>query len=300
MKRAILILLCGLLPVLTAACGQKTDTDYIAEVDAWHAGRVERLRSDTGWLTLVGLHPLVQGLNRVGSAEESEVRLIAKAPAWVGDVAVKDGTAMFAANPELEVFVQGEEAEGPITHLMMTTDAEGRPTVLTVGSLVFHVIDRQGELYLRVKDREAETLKNFTGIDRYPVDARWRVKARLEGEPGTLKEPNVLGQVSDVPTPGILVFDLGGKKCRLTPQGDPGEDMFVVFGDASNGKGTYPGGRFLVVDAPDADGVVWVDFNRAYNPPCVFTAFATCPLPTPENRLAVAVEAGEKIWGHGH
>lgn len=286
--------------LLLAGCGQKTDPAYVAEVDAWHAERVERLESDTGWLTLVGLHRLAPGLNDVGSGEDAEVRLIAKAPERLGSIVVSEGKALFGVVPGQEVFVFGSEDEGPITHIDMVSDAEGPPTVLTWGPLVFHVIDRAGELYLRVKDREAETLKNFTGIDRYPVDAKWRVKARLEGEPGTVVVPDVLGNSNESPSPGTLVFELEGKECRLTPQGEPGASLFVVFGDETNRTETYPGGRFLVVLPPGDDGIIWVDFNRAYNPPCVFTAYATCPLPSPENRLDVAVMAGEKLWGSGH
>jgi uncharacterized protein (DUF1684 family) len=294
MKHAILWILIG---IVLAGCGEKTTPEYVAEVDAWHSGRVERLRSDTGWLTLIGLHPLSRGMNTLGSGPDATVNLGAKAPTWLGDIAVDDNSAMLAVAPNEVVTLFGAEDGSPVSHLIMATDAEGQPTMLAAGSLVFYVIDRQGYLYLRVKDREAEALKTFTGIDRYPVEAKWRVKAKLEGEPSTLRVPNVLGQVDDAATPGTLVFKLDGKKCRLTPTGDAGESMFLVFGDKTNGMETYPGGRFLVIEAPDADGVVWVDFNRAYNPPCVFSAFATCPLPTAENRLDLPVKAGEKKWG---
>lgn len=296
MKRTIPLLLI----LVLGGCGQQTDPAYVAEVDAWHAGRVERLKSDTGWLTLVGLHPLQPGVNDVGSGPEAGVRLGAKAPALIGSLVVTHEAITFGAAPGIEVFVSGEEAAGPITLVTLATDLSGPPTVLASGSFLFHVIDRQGDLYLRVKDREAEALKNFTGIDRYPVEAKWRVKARLEGEPGTIGVPNVLGQVTEAATPGTLVFKAAGRECRLVPQGEPGENMFLVFGDASNGPETYPGGRFLVIEAPDANGDVWIDFNRAYNPPCVFSDYATCPLPAPENKLEIAVTAGEKKWGRGH
>jgi len=297
MKMTMILLL---MVFLLVGCGQKTDPGYVAEVDQWHAERVERLRSDTGWLTLVGLHPLSRGLNSLGSGPDANVNLGAKAPVWLGDIAVDDESAMFAVAQDEVVTLFSSEGAPPVSHLMMVTDADGPPTMLAAGSLVFYVIDRQGELFLRVKDREAEALKNFTGIDRYPVETRWRVKGRLEGEPGTLKVPNVLGQVSEAATPGTLVFKLNGNKCSLIPTGDPGESMFLVFGDETNGLETYPGGRFLVIEAPLEDGTVWIDFNKAYNPPCVFSAFATCPLPTTENRLSLPVRAGEMKWGTGH
>jgi uncharacterized protein (DUF1684 family) len=111
--------------------------------------------------------------------------------------------------------------------------------------------------------------------------------------------PNVLGQLGDSPSPGTLVFTLAGQSCRLTPIGGPGEDLFIVFGDATNGRESYGAGRFLAALAPDTAGAVLLDFNRAVNPPCAFTAYATCPLPPPENILPVAVKAGEKRW-EGH
>jgi uncharacterized protein (DUF1684 family) len=147
---------------------------------------------------------------------------------------------------------------------------------------------------LRVKDRESELLRTFAGIERFPVDAGWRVTARLEpfAEGGTVAVPNVLGQTSESPSPGVLLFELAGHSCHLTPIGEPGEGLFIVFGDATNG-----GGRFLSTDPPAADGSVVLDFNKATNPPCAFTPYATCPLPPDGNVLPVAVKAGEKAFG---
>lgn len=294
---AIALALATLAP---AGCdGDKVETTdaYVAEVDAWHAARLERLRSDTGWLTLVGLHELDPALvNSVGSDAAATVRLVDKAPARVGELASLDGRWTFAADPDAAV-TRADSAAVPVTALEMTTDRAGAPTTLACGTLQFFVIERDGAFFLRVKDRESPVLRDFAGIDRYPVDARWRVTARLEPGPATVKVPNVLGPETDEPSPGTLVFRLAGRECRLTPTGRPGEALFIVFGDATNGQGTYGGGRFLSAPAPAADGTVALDFNQAYNPPCVFTPYATCPLPGKGNTLKVAVEAGEKGWG---
>ncbi len=291
------LLLAALL--LTAGCADRpaADATYVAEVDAWAAQRTERLRSETGWLTLVGLHPLQAGVQEVGSAPGASVRLTAKAPARVGAIDVTKYGVLFTADPAVDVFVKDAAPQDRVAAIAMATDAQGAPTILTTGSLEFHVIDRQGDLYLRVKDRESEVLKTFRGIERYPVDAKWRVMARLEGGEGTLQVPNVLGQLTAEPTPGALVFELDGQEYRLTPTGDASEGMFLVFGDATNGHGTYPGGRFLVIEPVSALGATYLDFNKAYNPPCVFTPYATCPLPAPGNTLPVPVTAGEKVWG---
>lgn len=297
MRRTALALL-ALLAVGGCGGDQPADPDYVARIDAWHAERVARLTSETGWLTLVGLHPLTPGPNIVGSAPEANVQLVANAPARLGRIDVGgDGTVLFQADPAAAVRIFDDPTGDPVTALALATDAAGPPTLLAVGTLVMHVIDRDGRLFLRVKDTRAEALRTFTGIDRFAVDPRWRVTARIEPGSGTVQVPNVLGQVRAEPSPGTLVFTIDGTACRLVPTGAPGEGLFIVFGDRSNGPDTYPGGRFLSTDPPTADGTVVLDFNQAVNPPCAFSDFATCPLPPAGNTLPIAVTAGEKRWG---
>jgi len=286
--------------VVSGCGGEKTGPEYIAEINQWHTERIERLRSDTGWLTLVGLHPLELGVTSLGASSDADVILAAGAPYWLGSLAVTENVIMFSAHPDTEVELLDGPNDGRLSSINLATDKEGPPTMLTSGSMVFYVIDRDGKLFLRVKDRKSEILKSFQGIERFPVDVRWRLTARLEPGPATFEVPNVLGQASSSSSPGILVFDIGGQEYRLTPTGEPDQSMFLVFGDETNGKTTYPGGRFLVIDPPAADGTVILDFNRTYNPPCVFTPFATCPLPAPGNMLPVAIEAGEMMWGDHH
>jgi uncharacterized protein len=184
----------------------------------------------------------------------------------------------------------------------VSADVTGKPTILQLGSLTFYVIKRGDRLGVRIKDKTSPMLASFKGIDEYPIRPEWRVVARFEPyKDKKIPIANIIGQVADEKSPGTLVFDWQGKTYRLDAL-DGGEDgsLFVVFGDQTNGKEAYGAGRFLDTDPPK-DGKVVVDFNTAYNPPCAFTAFATCPLPPAQNKLAVRVEAGEKKFaGGGH
>ncbi len=303
MKRTIMwkrVWIFGMLLLVAGCGGEKTGPEYIAEVDQWHAERVENLRSDTGWLTLVGLHPLTEGVSSLGASADADIILATGAPYWLGSLMVTSDEILFSVHPDAEVALLDGETEGRLSSCTLATDKEGPPTRLATGSMVFYVIDRDGKLFMRVKDRKSEVLQSFQGVERFPVDVHWRLTARLVPGPAILDVPNVLGHQAASASPGVLVFELDGQEYRLTPTGEPGESMFLVFGDDTNGKTTYAGGRFLVVDPPAADGTVILDFNRTYNPPCVFTPFATCPLPAMSNMLPVAIEAGEMMWGDDH
>jgi uncharacterized protein (DUF1684 family) len=294
-----LALLPGTIAVLNG-CSEQTDSALVEETDLWHQGRLERLTAEDGWLTLVGLHPLEAGSHTLGSAPRSDIRLVAGAPEYLGDLTVVPGKVLLTVHPDVVATVQEDGQVNRVRNLSLVPDDPGPATVVTTGSLSFHVIRRGDRRFLRVKDRQSPVLRDFTGIDRFPVDSRWRVTARLTGGPTTIKVANALGQVEEAPSPGSLEFQLGGKEYQLSPQGEPGKGLFIVFADETSGKTTYPGGRFLSTDPPAADGTVVLDFNRATNPPCAFTPHATCPLPSLDNTLPVAVTAGEKIWGEKH
>jgi len=268
--------------------------DYLAGIEAWRAGRIERLQRPDGWLTLVGLAWLEPGDNTVGSAPDSAVALPAGAPARLGTIRVDGSGATFTAAPGAEVTADG----APVSTVRMRSDRDGDPTVLVHGSLRFYVIGRNDRLAVRVKDADAPARQRFAGIEHFPVDPKWRVEARFEPAPAghEVEVPNALGYLEKMNAPGHVVFELGGKTHRLLALDDTGDGrLFLVFGDLTTGRETYGGGRFLYTDPPK-DGRVEIDFNRAYNPPCVFTPYATCPLPPPGNRMKVRVEAGEKKY----
>jgi len=271
---------------------------YAEEIAAWRTQRIERLKSPTGWLSLVGLYWLKDGENAFGADSSNAVILPqGKAPAVMGTITVAGGGIEVTVAPGAEVLHNGS----PVTSLVLHHDQEEdfEPTVLVHGTLTWFAIERGGRLGIRVKDGDSKRLREFKGIESYTIDPRWRIEGVLvpNDPPKTLEITNVLGDVTHEPSPGALVFKIEGKTYRLDPIADPGaEELFVVFGDASNGKETYGGGRFLDVDPPGADGKVVLDFNKAYNPPCALTEFATCPLPPPQNRLPMAVRAGEKMY----
>ncbi|MEO8196595.1 MAG: DUF1684 domain-containing protein [Thermoanaerobaculia bacterium] len=272
------------------------------EVAAWKQNRFERLQQPDGWLTLVGLGWLKEGTNSIGSDPQSAIVLPAgKAPARLGTLRLssngKEAKVTFRSETGVAVTHQG----APVATLELVADADGEPTVLEHGSLSFYAIRRGDRLGMRVKDSEAATLKAFHGLDYYPLDRKWKIAGRFEAatEPREIAIPNALGFDEPILSPGYVVFTFDGQEHRLLALDDTGDGrLFLVFGDKTNGKETYGGGRFLYTDAPQA-GQVELDFNRSYNPPCVFTPYATCPLPPRENRLPFRIEAGEKSFA-GH
>jgi len=270
---------------------------YRQEIEAWRANRVSRLRSDGGWLTVVGLFWLEPGRNAVGSDPGNRVVLpTGKAPAYAGVLDRSGDGTIFHAAPGSGVTLGGS----PVTTVEMESDAAEEPTVLAVGPVTFFLIQRGDRLGVRVKDRQSDARRDFHGIESFPIDTRWRREARFEpyDPPKKITVPTILGSEEPADCPGALVFDLDGKTYRLDPIVERGEtDLFVIFGDATNGKRTYGAGRFLYA-SPPVDGKTIVDFNKAYNPPCVFTPYATCPLPPPQNKLPVPIEAGEKAYAH--
>jgi uncharacterized protein (DUF1684 family) len=294
---SILILFCLVSvnwPDSNSAMAESSDSVYEKEINDWHAKRVERLQSEYGWLTLVGLIPLEKGENRFGSADDNDLIFPEKAPAHAGVLTLKDGIVHLDVMDAATITSEDK----PVRSMNLGSDADEATTILDMGSFRFYVIKRGENYYIRLKDKEAETLKNFKGIERYPVQNEWRIEARFEpyDPPKKIIIPNALGMESEESCPGAVIFEVNGVTQRLEPMGSSHGGFFFVFADETSGNETYGGGRFLSAESPDADGQVILDFNKAYNPPCVFTPFATCPLPHADNILKAKIEAGEKNY----
>jgi len=264
---------------------------YEAEIEAWRAQREARLKADGGWLTVAGLSWLKEGDSRFGSDKASDIVLPASVAAHAGVLSFHEGKTRF----RLEPGVKGEAGGKPVTSGLLQADSSREEDVLSLGRVTLEVIERGGRFGVRVKDMDSEHRKAFVGLRWYPVDESFRVTARFVPAPGTVKIVNVLGQVSDMQRPGRLEFSLKGQQLSIDPvlEEPEAKELFIIFRDQTAPKETYGAGRFLYTDLPK-DGVVVLDFNKAYSPPCAFTAYATCPLPPKQNRLPLRIEAGEK------
>jgi uncharacterized protein (DUF1684 family) len=277
----------------------EVDAAHREEIEAWRQQREASLRKPEGWFSLVGLFWLEEGENRFGSDPGNTVILPqGKAPAVAGTLVRRGEAVRLEAAPGAAVQIGGK----PVETADLVSDENGEPTVVQLGSLSFFLIRRGERLGVRVRDAASPALASFDGIATYPIRPDWRVNARFEPyrPPRQVAVPNILGDIEEQPSPGAVVFEHGGETLRLDAlEGGDDGSLFLIFADGTNGSETYGAGRFLDTEAP-RDGRVVVDFNRAYNPPCAFTAFATCPLPPRQNTLPLRVEAGEKKYGSGH
>lgn len=274
-----------------------------ASVERVRARREATLRDPMGWLSLVGLHWLTEGEQTFGSDPGNAIVLTAAqgaVPGTAGSLEVRGDRVLL--HPRDEGLTIGGKPPADDIELVDDASEEG-PTILEIASLRAYLIRRgSGRRALRVKDVGAPALREFGGLDSFPIDPDWRVSGRLHpAEPGTtMAVPDILGDVLAEATPGVVAFEVGGVVHRLHAlEAQPGH-LWLVFGDATNGAETYGGGRFLVTGPVQPDNSVEVDFNLAYNPPCVFSPYATCPLPPDGNRLPVRIEAGERMWWGTH
>ncbi len=267
---------------------------YRDSVTSWHAARVEGLKSASGWLNLAGLYWLKEGSNTFGSGADQDLVLPAgRSSAHAGQFILRGDQVTVHVAPGVEMTSMGLAVE----QLLLRDDEEGEPTVLNYGNLALFAINRMDRMGIRLRDYEHPALDAFPGIETYPVETSWRVAAELirYPEPRRVAVDTVVeGLGWDPLAPGVVEFELNGEKHSLEVF-ESGEDFFILFADATNGIETYPAGRFLYADRVNADGLTVLDFNKAYNPPCAFNDFATCPLPPRRNHLEIAIPAGERF-----
>jgi uncharacterized protein (DUF1684 family) len=274
----------------------QTNEALMKEEADFRAQREARLTAPDGWLAVAGLFWLREGATVVGSAPQSDIVLPAGAPKRAGILRMRADKVTF--EPASGVMINGK----PAAAMALKPDTDDHPDVVQAGSIALTIIKRGGRVGVRMRDPDAATRRNFTGCKWFPVSQSWRIEAKWVAypEPKKLKITNILGMTDEEPSPGYAEFTTGGRTMRLEPVED-NTGLEFMFRDATSGDTTYAPGRFLDTDAPKGglskNGVIVLDFNQAYNPPCAFTAYATCPLPPKQNTLPLAVEAGEKKYG---
>ena len=303
------------LPVLGAAlagCGSDIPSDATKDApmsaemiafntaqDAWREQRRTGLLAPDGWASLTGLHWVGPGAHYLGSDADNGIQLTV-GPEHMGMLELDGDALRFVPEKGLALTLDGEPLAGAA--VLRADDDPAGPSHLGFddGKGVATVIKRGERYALRVRHAEAPTRTGFSGLDYWPADPDWQVAGTFVANPAgqTIEVANIIGTVDEVSNPGAIEFEREGVKYRIEALDEGEEELFLVFADRTNGHGSYGAGRFLYVPRPDADGRMPIDFNHSYNPPCAFTAFATCPLPPPENRLDLAITAGEKAYGH--
>lgn len=272
------------------------DPAYQQSFEKWKAELVDDLKQE--WLPLAGLFWLKPGENSFGSDAKNAV-VFPKGPAHAGSFVLQGKTVRVTFAPGVNAVIAGK----PAITAELQPDTTGDPTVVELGNLRLHLIVRGERVGIRLKDLDSDAARQYPGPQFFPLDLSYRVTATWLPSDGkqTVDVPNVLGDVSPTPIAGTAVFKINGQELRLTDLGgDAAKGLFFVFSDPTSKTETYPGGRFLKT-GPVTGGTVVLDFNRAYNPPCAVTPYATCPLAPKENRLSVPIHAGEEYdHKHGH
>lgn len=269
------------------------DSDYEKEIKAWHQNRIEGLKKENGWLNLAGLFWLEEGRNSFGGNTENKIVFPNdRSNAFLGDIILSKGEVFVETKADAAIFNENAKVEK-----LKIFPAE-KPVVLKHNTLRWFVIKRGERFAIRLRDLESPFLKEFQGIENYKIDPKWKLKAKFVPTEGKkIAILDITGQTSQQDSPGVLVFTIAGKEYKLDALAE-GEEFFVIFGDKTNKKETYGAGRFVYTAKPNADGFTYLDFNKAYNPPCAFTPYATCPLPPKQNLLPIEIKAGEKNYGN--
>ncbi|HEY5972099.1 MAG TPA: DUF1684 domain-containing protein [Pseudoxanthomonas sp.] len=307
-------LLAGMLLLTLAACergdetsrsaaGQdaapvKADPAFQTDDATWRAQRKEELLKPDGWTSLIGLHWIELKAHYLGSSPSSGIRL-AMGPAKMGLLQQNGDRVFFTPERGTELTLDGNPLKGRVE---LKSDHAQTPSVVAFdeGKGALSVIQRGHRRALRVKHAEAPTRLQFTGLDYWPADASWKIEGKFIPHPAgkTILIMDIVGTAANMPNPGAVEFVRDGKTLRIEALEGSDGTLFLVLADRTSGHGSYPAGRFMDVPMPDAQGKVVLDFNRAYNSPCAFTSFATCPLPPPGNRLDLAITAGEKNYAN--
>lgn len=283
--------------LLLSIAHAQPNSSYLKDLETWHAQRIADLKADNGWLNLVGLYWLEEGKNTFGSGTGNQIVFPEGSIAGNAGYFTRNGNTVTltpASGSDIKIDGKPVTGETPVF-----TGAAGKTPVITSGSLQWVIIKREDKIGIRLRDLKSPVPAAFSDVDRFAPDEKWVVNAKLQAPaaPTSLSILNVIGQTTKQPSAGKLIFTIDGKQYTLDAL-DEGDELFIVFGDVTSGVTTYPSGRFVYAKKPGADGNTVIDFNKAYNPPCAFTNFATCPLPPSQNILPVAITAGEKNYGN--
>ena len=294
MKKWIL----GLVAMIIMVSAFAQEDAYVQSVNQWHAKRIENLKQADGWLNLEGLFWLHKGVNTLGNQKEADCHYVNPVfPDALGTFIYEGDSVLWQNANNYKILINKQATVSGKTYKVF--GAGEKAAIMDYANFSWVVIKREDKIGIRFRNLKAKTLLEFKGIARFPVQSAWKIKAKLvQPAQDFLMITNVLGQTTANKNAGKLEFVKDGQTYSLDVIDEGGPNLFIVFADLSAGVSTYGSGRFIEIPKPDSLGNTEIDFNKAYNPPCAFTPFATCPLPPKQNRLTLTIEAGEKNYGH--
>lgn len=283
---------------ILACCQTEPQSDtYLEEIEDWKKGRIASLTRADGWTTLIGLYWLEEGTKTFGSSPENDIVFPEKMPSHIGSFTLHgDSVVVNILDTTGTKIIDMPGQKSARIH----SDLEESTSYINYESYTWYLIERGGQFGIRLKDSLAEQRLSLKEIPHFPIDEQWKLKASLiaPDSGATIQIENILGQVSDNPLEGYIEFTFQGKNYQIAALNGGSDAYFLIIGDETTGEETYGGGRYMYVNRVDSTGVTMIDFNKAYNPPCVFSEFATCPLPPAENFLPFKITAGEKEMPH--
>ncbi|MBT2749177.1 MULTISPECIES: DUF1684 domain-containing protein [unclassified Lysobacter] len=280
-----------------AASVAQASENFSRDEQLWREQRRAELTRPDGWTSLIGLHPIDPGSHYFGSDPDNGIRLLL-GPEHIGLLSLDKGRLRFVPESGVALTLNDQPLKGAVSLLADDYPAGPSKIGFDEGKGLLTVIERGDKYYLRVRHADAPARTGFKGIDYWPAQEDWKVTAKFIAHPAgkTLDVANIIGNIEATPNPGAIEFERDGQTYRIEALDEGDDELMLVFADRTSGHTSYSAGRFLDVPRPNLQGKVTVDFNKAYNPPCAFTAFATCPLPPEGNRLNLEITAGEKTY----
>ena len=294
---ALSAVIVALAAVAIVSFAGESDAAYRASIEKWRAQREAGLKADDGWLSVAGLFWLHDGENRFGSDPSNDI-VLPSAPSDAGAFDFHDGKTVVHVHPGVPVTINGKRIDTATLRPDSDPAFSDKVDQITLGDLTLYIHQSGSRYAVRLLDKNSRLRKTFTGLRWFPIDASYRVVAQYVpyAKPKTVIVQNIMGDFTPTQMPGYVSFQLHGQPLRLDVESNsPDPGLSITFRDLTSGKETYGAARFLVTDEPK-NGKVTLDFNEAYNPPCAYNPYTTCPLPTPENRLRVRIAAGEMTY----